>query len=207
MTEKFDLILIRHGQSEANAANVFTGWSDPPLTELGRSEAAHVGQALARNGIRPARIFCSPADRTVATVDVILETLGSPAVPVARLDALKERDYGVLTGHNKKDAEAEYGAEQIWIWRRSYAMEPPGGESLRDTQARTLSCYLQTILPGALAGGATLVVSHGNTLRALCMALDDLDRAAIEGFDLPTGAALHYTLDRRTRAVGRQMLT
>ena len=199
------LVLVRHGESATNAANVFTGWSNPPLTAIGRDEAALVAHRIGEAGLSPTRIFSSPADRATETVAIVRKILAGSA-PVTSVPALNERDYGALTGRNKDEAAAEYGASQVQRWRRSYAEAPPEGESLRDTAARVLAAYVHVILPAAMAGGTTLVVSHGNTLRALCMALDGLDAAAVEGFDLSTGATLHYALSATTAIVRRAVL-
>lgn len=200
-----NLVLVRHGESATNAANVFTGWSNPPLTAIGRDEASLVAHRIREAGLTPSRIFSSPASRATETV-AILQDILEEAVPVTCLSALNERDYGTLTGRNKDEAAAEFGAAQVRLWRRSYAEAPPEGESLRDTAARVLAAYVHTILPAAMAGGTTLVVSHGNTLRALCMTLDGLDAAAIEGFDLSTGATIHYALGETTAIVRRAVL-
>jgi 2,3-bisphosphoglycerate-dependent phosphoglycerate mutase len=202
---EINLVLVRHGESATNAANVFTGWSNPPLTAIGRDEAALVAHRIRQAGLSPTRIFSSPADRASETVAIVQEILEG-AAPVTCLPALNERDYGALTGRNKDEAAAEFGAAQVRHWRRSYAEAPPDGESLRDTAARVLAAYVNTILPAAMAGGTTLVVSHGNTLRALCMALDALDAAAVEGFDLSTGATIHYALSETTAIVRRAVL-
>lgn len=201
-----DLVVMRHGESETNAANVFTGLSDPPLSARGRDEAAQVARRLGLTGLIPARIFCSPTIRAGETVAIVQRGLGSREAPVTAMPALHERDYGALTGRNKDEAAAEFGAEQVRRWRRSYAETPPQGESLRDTAARVLAAYVHTILPAAMAGGTTLVVSHGNTLRALCMALDGLTPAQVESFHLLTGATIHYMLSETTAVVGRSVL-
>lgn len=200
-----NLVVVRHGESATNAANVFTGWSNPPLTALGRDEAASVAHRLAQAGLSPTRIFSSPASRATETVAIVQEMLAG-SVPVTLVPALNERDYGALTGRNKDEAAAEFGAAQVRRWRRAYAAAPPDGESLRDTAARVLAAYVHVILPAAMAGGTTLVVSHGNTLRALCMALDGLDAAAVEGFDLSTGATILYALSETTAIVRRAVL-
>lgn len=200
------LVLIRHGQSEANAANIFTGWSDPPLTAIGRDEAGLVAHRLLAAGILPARIFCSKLVRCTETVQLFGAILETGDVPIVADAALNERDYGALTSLDKAEAGKRYGEEQVHQWRRSYAVAPPEGESLRDTAARVLAYYVHMILPAAMAGGATLIVSHGNTLRALAMALDGLDAREIERFDLSTGAAILYTLDDATAVVERNIL-
>jgi 2,3-bisphosphoglycerate-dependent phosphoglycerate mutase len=200
------LVLIRHGQSEANAANVFTGWSDPPLTAVGRDEAGLVAHRLLAAGLQPARIFCSVLGRCTETVQLISAVMETGDIPVIADAALNERDYGALTGLDKSEAAERYGAAQVRQWRRSYAVAPPDGESLRDTAARVLTYYVRTILPAAMAGGTTLIVSHGNTLRALAMALDGLNASEIERFDLLTGATILYGLNDTTAIVERSIL-
>lgn len=200
------LVLIRHGQSEANAANVFTGWSDPPLTAIGRDEAGAVAHRLLAAELQPNRIFCSVLGRCTETVQLIRAVMETGDIPVIADVALNERDYGKLTGLDKSEAAGRYGEEQVRQWRRSYVAVPPDGESLRDTAGRVLAYYVRTILPAAMAGGTTLVVSHGNTLRALAMALDGLDAREIERFDLLTGTTILYGLSDTTAIVGRRVL-
>ncbi len=200
------LVLVRHGQSEANAANIFTGWSDPPLTEVGRDEAGLVAHRLLAAGLQPARIFCSVLGRCTETVQLITAVMETGDIPLIADAALNERDYGALTGLDKSEAGQRYGDAQVRQWRRSYAVAPPDGESLRDTAARVLPYYVRTILPAAMAGGTTLVVSHGNTLRALAMALDGLDASEIERFDLLSGATILYGLGSTTAILERSIL-
>ena len=200
------IVLIRHGESTANAANVFTGWSDPPLTAKGEDQARSVAHALQAAGIVPTRVFCSTLARCTATARILLDTIGSPDLPVVTSRELMERDYGALTGLNKAEAAVRWGEQQVRDWRRSYAVAPPDGESLRDTAARVLSCYVRTVLPAAMSGGTTLVVSHGNTLRALAMALDGLDATEVEHFDLSTGATLAYDLAPTSAIISRTVL-
>ncbi|MDT7935318.1 MAG: 2,3-bisphosphoglycerate-dependent phosphoglycerate mutase [Sphingomonadaceae bacterium] len=200
------LVLARHGESAINAANVFTGWTNPPLTAIGRDQASLIAHRLMDAKLYPDRIFSSPLDRCNETVAIILSVMGAPDVSATRNLALNERDYGALTGRNKDDAAAEYGAEQVRLWRRSYAVAPPQGESLRDTAARVLAYYVRTILPATMVGGTSLVVSHGNALRGLVMALDGMGEAEIEAFDLSTGATILYELGPTTGIVGRSVL-
>lgn len=202
----FNLVVMRHGESITNAANVFTGQSDPPLSLRGRDEAVQVAQILREARLIPTRIFRSPASRAAETVGGVARALGLDQTPVTVLPALNERDYGALTGLNKDDATAQFGVEQVRRWRRSYLDTPPDGESLRDTMARVLLAYVHLILPAAMMGGTTLVVSHGNTLRALCMAIDGLTPAQVEDFHLDTGATIHYRLSETTSVVGRSVL-
>jgi 2,3-bisphosphoglycerate-dependent phosphoglycerate mutase len=200
------VILLRHGESEANAANRFTGSADPALTPLGREQAAMVANRLLDLGFRPARVFRSTLRRCADTVAIVTAVMGAPDVPITADPALNERDYGALTGLNKTEAAERYGAEQVLRWRRSYSAAPPEGESLRDTAARVLAFHVRSMLPAAMRGGTTLVVAHGNSLRALVMALDGLDETQIERFDIPTGGAILYTFDPTTAIVDRALL-
>ena len=173
MTERL-LVLCRHGQSEWNLKNLFTGWKDPDLTALGVEEARRAGSALKANGIGFDLAYTSALSRAQKTCALILGELGTPDLQTIRDQALNERDYGELSGLNKDDARARWGEEQVHIWRRSYDVPPPGGESLKDTAARVLPYYIHRILPSVLGGRRTLVAAHGNSLRALIMAMEGL---------------------------------
>jgi 2,3-bisphosphoglycerate-dependent phosphoglycerate mutase len=199
------LVLVRHGESESNAAGIFTGWSDPPLTTLGAEQAIALGHRLAAANLHPARAFSSVLLRCTETTRLILGEMKT-LVPVVTDAALNERDYGSLTGMNKRAASERFGRDLVREWRRSYAVAPPDGESLRDTAARVLGYYVRTLLPAAMEGGTTLVVSHGNSLRALAMALDGLDAAQVESFDLLNGATLVYDLSITSRLLKRTVL-
>lgn len=200
------LILVRHGESESNAANVFTGWADPPLTEKGEEEARLVGRLLRGKGIRIERAFTSALQRGSRSLQLMLDVLGQRDVETSADRALNERDYGILTGLNKSAAASKWGEDQVRRWRRSYAEAPPGGESLRDTTARVLAYYVTTILPAIMAGGTTLIVAHGNSLRALIMTLDGMTPEAIECFELSTGATHLFTLAPDTSITGHEIL-
>lgn len=200
------LVLVRHGESEANAANRFTGSADPALTPLGHSQAEAIAHRLIAQGIRPARIFRSTLRRCADTTAIVTAVMGAPDVPITVDRSLNERDYGALTGLNKTEASDRYGKDQVRQWRRSYAAAPPHGESLRDTVARVLAYYVRTMLPAVMSGGTTLVVSHGNALRALVMALDGLDAARVETLDIPTGGAILYDFSSTTAIIGRAIL-
>jgi 2,3-bisphosphoglycerate-dependent phosphoglycerate mutase len=201
------LLLVRHGESETNASNAFSGRADPLLTEHGRGQAKRVGQRLAERDLRPDRVFTSELRRCRQTTEIILDAAGRGGLPVIVNAALNERDYGLLTGLDKLAAAEQFGKEQVQRWRRSYAETPPGGESLQDTAARVLAYYVHVILPAALSGGTTLMVSHGNTLRALIMALDGMDAQAIDGFDVSTGSAVLYRLAADSSVIERVKLT
>lgn len=194
-----NLVLIRHGESEANAANVFTGTSESPLTRKGEQQMRDVASQLAAAGFRPNRTFSSILDRARQSVTIIHEVMGARNVAAFEDAALNERDYGRLTGLNKDEAARRWGTPQIMQWRRSYEVQPPRGESLRDTVARVLPYYVRTLLPEAMAGGTTFVIAHGNSLRALVMALEGLSPDEISRFQLETGTALIFALFDDTR--------
>jgi 2,3-bisphosphoglycerate-dependent phosphoglycerate mutase len=200
------LLLVRHGESETNAANAFSGWADPVLTAHGREQAKRAGLKMAELNLHPDRVFTSQLERCRQTTAIILETVGRASLPIVSSASLNERDYGVLTGMDKTFAAEKWGKEQVHRWRRSYSEAPPEGESLQDTAARVLAYYIRTIVPKILAGGSTLVVSHGNTLRALVMALDGMSAEAIEGFDVSTGSILLYNLAYDSSVVERLSL-
>ena len=189
------LVLVRHGQSEWNLKNLFTGWKDPDLTELGVKEAVAAGQKLKAQGLRFDVAFTSALKRAQRTLDLALKELGQTTIPITRDQALNERDYGDLSGLNKDDARKKWGEDQVLIWRRSYDVPPPGGESLKDTLARALPYYVQEILPCVLRGQRTLVAAHGNSLRALIMVLEKLSPEQILKRELATGAPVIYRLN------------
>ena len=195
-----NLVLIRHGESEANAANVFTGTSESVLTHKGEQQMRDVARELAAAGIYPDRWFLSALDRARRSVAIINEVMGARSGAVCADAALNERDYGDLTGLNKDDAVKRWGPAQVMQWRRSFETAPPGGESLRDTAARVLRYYVRTLLPDAMAGGNTFVVAHGNSLRALIMALEGWSPSEIARFQIETGAAIIYDLANDSRA-------
>ena len=194
MSERL-LVLVRHGQSEWNLKNLFTGWKDPDLTELGVKEAIAAGRKLKDQGLTFDVAFTSALSRAQRTSNLPLTEMGQTGIPTTKNIALNERDYGDLSGLNKDDARAKWGEEQVLIWRRSYDVPPPGGESLKDTLARTLPYYVQEILPGVLRGQRTLVAAHGNSLRALIMVLEKLTPAQILERELGTGAPVVYRLN------------
>jgi 2,3-bisphosphoglycerate-dependent phosphoglycerate mutase len=189
------LVLVRHGQSEWNLKNLFTGWRDVDLTEQGVNEAREAGRKLKAQGLRFDIAFTSALKRAQRTLDIMLDEMGQANIPVIRNQALNERDYGDLSGLNKDDARARWGEEQVHIWRRSYDIAPPGGESLRDTAARVLPYYIQEILPRVLRGERVLVAAHGNSLRALVMVLDRHTTESITRLNLETGVPMVYRLN------------
>jgi 2,3-bisphosphoglycerate-dependent phosphoglycerate mutase len=188
------LVLVRHGQSEWNLKNLFTGWKDPDLTDLGIEEAETGGKALEATGITFDVAFTSVLIRAEHTLAIILREIGQEGLETIRDQALNERDYGDLSGLNKDDARKKWGEEQVHIWRRSYDVPPPGGESLKDTGARVWPYYMTEILPRVLSGQKVLVAAHGNSLRALVMVLDRLSREEVLKLNLATGVPMVYKL-------------
>jgi 2,3-bisphosphoglycerate-dependent phosphoglycerate mutase len=188
------LVLVRHGQSEWNLKNLFTGWKDVDLTEQGVAEARAAGRKLKAQGLKFDVAYTSALKRANRTLDLILAEMGQ-TVPIVRDQALNERDYGDLVGMNKDDARAKWGEEQVLIWRRSYDVPPPGGESLKDTVARALPYFVQDILPRVLRGERTLISAHGNSLRALIMVLERLTPEKILKRELATGVPIIYRLN------------
>ena len=189
------LVLVRHGQSEWNLKNLFTGWRDIDLSEQGIAEARAAGRKLKAQGLRFDVAFTSALVRAQRTLDIMLEELGQHGIPILKDQALNERDYGDLVGLNKDDARKRWGEDQVHIWRRSYDVAPPGGESLKDTAARVLPYYIQEILPRVLRGQRVLVAAHGNSLRALVMVLERLDTKQILNRELATGVPLIFQLN------------
>ncbi len=188
------LVLVRHGQSEWNLKNLFTGWRDVDLTDIGLEEARTAGRKLKAQGLHFDVAFTSALKRAQRTLDIMLDELAQTGLPIVRDQALNERDYGDLSGLNKDDARKKWGEEQVHIWRRSYDVPPPGGESLKDTAARVLPYYIQDILPRVLRGERVLVSAHGNSLRALVMVLDRHTTESILKLNLETGVPLIYRL-------------
>jgi 2,3-bisphosphoglycerate-dependent phosphoglycerate mutase len=194
MTDRL-LVLVRHGQSDWNLKNLFTGWKDVDLTDKGVAEAVEAARKLKAKGIKFDVAFTSALVRAQRTLGLMLEELGQTKIPVFKDQALNERDYGDLVGLNKDDARKKWGEEQVHIWRRSYDVAPPGGESLRDTAARVLPYYIQKILPRVLRGERVLVSAHGNSLRALVMVLDKHSTESILKLNIDTGVPMIYRLN------------
>lgn len=200
------LVLVRHGQSEWNLQNLFTGWRDPDLTERGIAEARAAGRGLKRDGYGFDVAFTSELLRAQRTCSLILEEMALPDVPIIRQRALNERDYGDLSGLNKDAARARWGDAQVHTWRRSYDVRPPGGESLKDTAARVLPYYIAAILPRVMAGQRVLVAAHGNSLRALAMVLDGLNEEQVTDLQIRTGVPLVYRLNADTTVASKTVL-
>ena len=189
------LVLVRHGQSDWNLKNLFTGWRDVGLTEKGIAEARAAGKKLKAQGLHFDVAFTSALSRAQRTLDLVLEEMGETNITVFKDQALNERDYGDLSGLNKDDARKKWGEEQVHVWRRSYDVAPPGGESLKATAARVLPYYIQEILPPVLRGERVIVAAHGNSLRALVMVLERLSPKEIVGREIATGVPLIYRLN------------
>ena len=200
------LVLVRHGQSEWNLKNLFTGWKDPDLTEKGVEEAKDAGRRLTAAGLTFDIAFTSELSRAQRTLKLILEEAGQTGLETIRDQAVNERDYGDLAGLNKDDARAKWGEEQVHVWRRSYDTPPPGGESLKDTGARVWPYYIHRILPKVMADGTVLVAAHGNSLRAMVMALDGLTGEEIVGQEIATGVPIVYELNADTTVKTKMVL-
>lgn len=187
------LVLLRHGESQWNLENRFTGWVDVPLSPKGEQEARAAGEKL--KGFRFDRAYTSVLKRAIDTLRLVLEVTGQTNVPTEQDQALNERMYGDLQGLNKTETAKKYGDQQVKIWRRSYDVRPPGGESLKDTAERALPYYEKQIRPQILAGRTIIVTAHGNSLRALVMHLDQLTKEQVLELNIPTGAPLLYEFD------------
>lgn len=190
-----NLVLVRHGQSEWNALNLFTGWKDPGLTDQGRQEANQAGQLIQSLNLDFDVMFTSALVRAQLTGDIILNIIKQTHIPTIKNQALNERNYGDLAGLNKDDARAKWGAEQVQIWRRSYDTPPPGGESLKDTGERVMPYFNQEILPLIKKGQNILISAHGNSLRSMIKFLDNISDTEILKLEIPTGAPIHFTFN------------
>lgn len=200
------LALVRHGQSQWNLENRFTGWVDVPLTERGLAEAKRAGELLRDERLQFDLAYTSELVRAQETLRIVLEELGQTAIPIERDKALNERHYGALQGLDKAETAAKYGDEQVHIWRRSYDVPPPDGESLKDTAARTLP-YLDTaILPKVKAGKNVIVAAHGNSLRSIVMQLEELTREQVLELNIDTGVPRLYEIDADGKVLSRKIL-
>ena len=189
---KSNLVLIRHGQSEWNKKNLFTGWKDPELTELGIEEAIQAGNQLQQSNIKFDVMFTSDLFRAQETGRLILEQMNQTDIATIKDQSLNERNYGELAGLNKDDARKKWGEEQVHIWRRSFDVPPPGGESLKNTAERVLPYFESKILPEVIKGKNILIAAHGNSLRALVMKLEDISPDEIVKLEIATGDPLMY---------------
>ena len=206
-----NLILVRHGQSEWNAKNLFTGWKDPGLTDQGVSEAKNAGKLISEQNIEFDIMYTSMLSRAQKTGDIILGILNHKEIPIIKNEALNERHYGSLAGLNKDDARKKWGEEQVHIWRRSFDIPPPDGESLKDTADRVLPYFEAEIMPKVVSGSSILIAAHGNSLRALIMKLDSISPEDIVKLEIPTGAPIQYEftaesiVDKKTTLYEKQL--
>lgn len=198
------MVLLRHGESQWNLENRFTGWVDVPLSPRGEEEAKEAGQKL--QTFRFNHAFTSVLTRAIKTLEIVLEVIGQTDLQVAKHQALNERKYGELQGLNKAETVEKYGDHQVKLWRRSYDVRPPGGESLQDTAERVIPYYQEKIWPILSTGESILVVAHGNSLRALVMHLDQLSREEVLELNIPTGAPLLYELDDEGKILSHRYL-
>ena len=202
------MVLVRHGQSEWNKLNLFTGWKDPGLTEKGIEEAEEGARAIKEYGITFDIAFTSVLTRAEKTCEIILDIIGQSDLETIHDQALNERNYGDLAGLNKDDARAKWGEEQVHIWRRSYDVPPPGdeGESLKDTGARVWPYYMTEILPRVLRGEKVLIAAHGNSLRAMVKILDRLSNDEVTKLNLATGVPMVYKLNADSTVASKEIL-
>ena len=198
------LVLIRHGESQWNLENRFTGWVDVPLTDKGRDEAHRAGEKI--RDIHFDVAYTSVLKRAIETLDIVMQVIGQQDIPIAYDPALNERHYGDLQGLNKAETAEKFGKEQVHIWRRSYDVAPPGGESLKDTAARTLPYFEAHILPDLRAGKNVLVSAHGNSLRSIVMQLDKLSKQAVMELNLATGVPIVYEFSPDLQILSKRVL-
>ena len=198
---KRNLVLVSHGQSEWNAKNLFTGWKNPGLTETGVKEAISAGKLIKDEKINFDTMYTSELIRAQLTGNTILEIINQSDIPIIKDTALNERNYGSLAGLNKDDARKKWGEEQVHIWRRSYDIPPPDGESLKNTAERVLPYFNKEILPKVVSGSNILIAAHGNSLRSLIMQLDKLSKEEILNLEIPTGAPIKYIFDEHGKVV------
>jgi 2,3-bisphosphoglycerate-dependent phosphoglycerate mutase len=200
------LMLVRHGESEWNKLNLFTGWRNPDLTEKGVIEARVAGRMIRDHRIKFDIAFTSVLKRAQHTLDIILSELHQTDVPIIRDAALNERDYGALSGLNKDEARKKWGESQVQLWRRSFDIAPPDGESLKDTLARVRPYYDRVIWPQITSSKNVIIVAHGNSLRSLVMILENLTKDEILERELATGAPILYRLGADGKAIDRKDL-
>ena len=198
------LVLVRHGESQWNLENRFTGWIDIPLTEKGREEARRAAEKI--RDIHFDLAYTSVLQRATESLDIMLQVIGQQGIPVAYDRALNERHYGDLQGLNKAETAEKFGKKQVHLWRRSYDVAPPGGESLKDTAARTLPYFEAHILPDLRAGKNVLVSAHGNSLRSIVMQLDQLTREQVMELNLATGVPIVYEFSPDLQIISKKIL-
>ena len=206
MKDQNFLVLVRHGQSEWNAKNLFTGWKNPGLTSAGEKEAIDAGNLIKERDIKFSIMFTSALKRAQITGQMILDVIDQTNIEVIKDQALNERDYGELAGLNKDDARKQWGEEQVHIWRRYYDIPPPGGESLKNTAERVLPYFNSLILPKLLQGENILVAAHGNSLRSLVMQLDNLSKDEVIALEIPTGAPIIYSFAGDQQPISKENL-
>lgn len=198
------LVLIRHGESQWNLENRFTGWVDIHLTEKGKFEARNAGKLLAH--LKFDEAYTSMLIRAQETLTIALEEAGQLDIPITKHEALNERKYGDLQGLNKAECALKFGEEQVLIWRRSYDIPPPGGESLKDTAARTMPYFEKEILPKLKAGKNIIVSAHGNSLRSIIMDLDKLTKEEVITLNVPNGVPIIYDVDSDGKVLDKRIV-
>ena len=191
------LVLVRHGQSEWNEKNLFTGWKDPQLTQKGVDEAINAGNELKQAGYSFDKMFTSDLFRAQETGRIILEQMGTPSIITIKDQCLNERNYGDLAGLNKDEARKKWGNDKVHEWRRSFDIQPPGGESLKDTAERVLPYFKENVIPELEKGSNILIAAHGNSLRALVMDLEKIHSEEIVKLEIATGIPLIYKFDEK----------
>ncbi len=201
-----NLILVRHGQSEWNEKNLFTGWENPGLTDKGMHEAKIAGSLIKNLGIKFDYMFTSALIRAQLTGSIILENLDQAEINIIKNKALNERFYGDLQGLNKDECRKKWGDEKVQIWRRSYDKGPPGGETLKETGERVLPYYLEEILPLIFKNKNIIIAAHGNSLRSLIKHLDNISDEDIVKLEIPTGAPMHYVFNQSGKVISKQNL-
>ena len=198
-----NLIIVRHGQSEWNEKNLFTGWENPGLTKKGTDEAMHSGELIKELNIEFDRMFTSALIRAQLTGSIILEKIGQSDISIIKDEALNERFYGDLQGLNKDECRQKWGDDMVQMWRRSYDKGPPGGESLKETGERVLPYYLKNIFPLILKDMNILIAAHGNSLRSLIKYLEGISDEDIVKLEIPTGAPIHYSFDEDGNVISK----
>lgn len=229
--KRYTIILLRHGQSQWNLENRFTGWTDVPLSDKGREEARQAGEAIKAAGLEPKFYFTSFLRRAIDTLHIAASAMEREYIPEIKDWHLNERHYGALQGLNKQETADKYGAEQVHTWRRSFDIEPPllspddprwpgndprydalpadalpVAESLKDTIARVDACWSELIAPKVVETGCVLIAAHGNSLRGLAMKLMNMTAEEVVGLEIPTGKPWVLTLDERLRVVDSRYL-
>ena len=198
-----NLIIVRHGQSEWNEKNLFTGWENPGLTKKGADEAMHAGKLIKELNIEFDRMFTSALTRAQLTGSIILEIISQSDISIIKDKALNERFYGDLQGLNKDECRQKWGNDLVQMWRRSYDKGPPGGESLKETGERVLPYYLKNIFPLILKNMNILIAAHGNSLRSLIKYLEGISDEDIVKLEIPTGAPIHYSFDEDGNVISK----